>query len=154
MFEVVESNGREILSLKSLDESNPLTSSPLEQLDSVLKSIPTDQAYSLKRELLVGVVPQSGETLTASGAASMCDSLLPLSALSSHSLIHHSPPLLQCHSHYRPPFLLTTSPSTPPPPSLSYFHYSSHLSPSLTLLSISITFSSASDHSPTLRFLP
>jgi hypothetical protein len=81
----VESNGREILSLKSLDESNPQTCSPLEQLDSVLKSIPTDQAYSLKRELLVGVVPQSGETLTASGAASMCDSLLPLSALSSHS---------------------------------------------------------------------
>eukprot|EP01035_Chromulina_nebulosa_P028896 gene28896-38217_t len=75
MFEVVESNGKEILTMKANDGDTPyLCSSPLEQLDAVLQKLPGDQAYSLKRELLVGVVPESPDDLTAIGATSIFDS--------------------------------------------------------------------------------
>ena len=60
------------LDLQAKDADTPyLSSSPLEQLDTVLQNLPGDQAYSLKRELLVGVVPESPDELTASGASSM-----------------------------------------------------------------------------------
>ena len=48
-----------------------LASSPLEQLDVTLQQLPSDQAYSLKRELLVGMAPESPADLLAGGASSM-----------------------------------------------------------------------------------
>mmetsp|Transcript_28210 Transcript_28210/g.40169 ORF Transcript_28210/g.40169 Transcript_28210/m.40169 type:complete len:928 (+) Transcript_28210:19-2802(+) len=80
MFEVKEANKREIMSLKMApfhsDDpvASSVTSSPLEQLDAVLKALPTDQSYSLKRELLVGMVPESPSVLSKAGASSIFDS--------------------------------------------------------------------------------
>ena len=74
MFERLKETNSDLynLQLQANDGDTPyLCSSPLEQLDAVLQKLLGDQAYSLKRELLVGVVPESPDDLTAIGATSM-----------------------------------------------------------------------------------
>ena len=53
------------------DAAESLPKSPLEHLEDVLAEIPNDQSYILKRELLIGVVPDSSATLRATGNPSM-----------------------------------------------------------------------------------
>ena len=51
------------------EEENPdLASSPLEKLDCVLQSISPDHADSLKRELLLGVVPSTESDMQSSNS--------------------------------------------------------------------------------------
>jgi hypothetical protein len=45
--------------------------SPLVHLDKILNTLPTEQSFSLKKELLVGAVPQSVRKILDSGYNSM-----------------------------------------------------------------------------------
>jgi hypothetical protein len=51
--------------------ANGVTKSPLEHLDDVLNEISADQSYMLKRELLVGLVPEAPKDLKSKGSANM-----------------------------------------------------------------------------------
>ena len=64
--EVAGPTGREIMTVQragGADAAAAAPRSPLEQLDDVLSEVPSDQAYLLKRELLVGLVPDAPEQL-------------------------------------------------------------------------------------------
>ncbi len=57
IFDVIDRQGREILTMSNPDKRNTEEYTyPLVALDEVLKNIPFDQSEALKRELLVGVV--------------------------------------------------------------------------------------------------
>ena len=77
MFEVTEANGKEILQIRrcgpdvdAADEPQP----PMVHLDHVLTEIPLDEAYLLKRELMVGLVSESADSLLAKGCSSLLKS--------------------------------------------------------------------------------
>ena len=73
--EVAGPTGREIMAVKREttddDASTSVARSPLEQLDDVLNEIPNDLSYSLKRELLVGLVAEPAADLRAKGQTSI-----------------------------------------------------------------------------------
>ena len=65
--EVAGPTGREIMTVQrtttDADAATALPRSPLEQLEDVINEVSNDQAYMVKRELLVGLVPDSAASL-------------------------------------------------------------------------------------------